>query len=80
MLLIWIDVKVTKKDSGAEKAYKILCTKELDWIQSNQDAIVKKANKLYTMITTDMANYGLRKRCLDFKKLEDVLKKWEKTH
>ncbi len=27
---------------------KRLCTKELDWIQ-NQDAIVKKANKLYRL-------------------------------
>ena len=48
-----LDVKVRKNDSDADKAYKILCAKELDWVQKNQDAIVKKANKLYGMIQTD---------------------------
>ena len=70
-----LDVKVRKNDSDADKAYKILCAKELDWVQKNQDAIVKKANKLYGMIQTDKANYGLKKRCVDFKKLEKVLEK-----
>ena len=70
-----LDVKPGKKDTKTEKAYKILCAKELDWIQKNQDAIVKKANKLYQMITADTANHGLKKRCLDFKKLESVLEK-----
>ena len=70
-----LNVKVSKKDSSAERAYKILCAKELNWIQKNQDAIIKKANKLYKMICSDNANHNLRKRCLDFKKLENVLQK-----
>ena len=76
-----LDVKPGIKDSDAERAYKTLCAKELDWIQKNQTAIVKKANKLYQVIQMDTANYGLKKRCLDFKRLEDVLKKrLDKNH
>ena len=75
-----LNVRLNKDDSGAEKAYKILCAKELDWVQKNQDAIVKKANKLYRMIVNGTADHGLCKRCLDFKKLENVLsRRMEKT-
>ncbi len=70
-----MDLRIKKNESSSEKAYKILCAKELDWIQKNQDAIVKKANKLYRMITTGEANNLLRNRCVDFKKLEEVLQK-----
>ena len=70
-----VDLKILKSDSGAEKAYKRLCIKELDWIQKNQDAIVKKANKLYWLITTDRVNNLLRRRCVDFKRLEEILEK-----
>ena len=70
-----LDLRINKNDKNKDKAYKILCTKELDWIQRNQSAIVKKANKLYRMIITDKADYLLRRRCVDFKKLERVLNK-----
>lgn len=70
-----LNLRPDKKDSNAERAYKILCTKELDWIQKNQEAIIKKANKLYEMILTETGSYELRKRCLDFRKLEKVLSK-----
>lgn len=71
-----LNLKISNNDTASEKAYKILCVKELDWIQKNQDAIVKKANKLYRMITTDQANNLLRRRCVDFIKLEKILNKW----
>jgi len=74
-LIRLLNVKPEKTDTGAEKAYKLLCAKELDWVQKNQDAVIRKANKLYRMITTDEANNSLRRRCLDFKKLEEVLAK-----
>ncbi len=72
-----MNVKINKNDSAETKAYKNLCSNELDWVQKNQDAIIKKANKLYDMINSDKANNNLRKRCLDFKKLEGVLAKWK---
>ena len=71
-----LDVRVSPNDTSADRSYKILCTKELGWIRKNQDVIIRKANKLYSMIVTGKANYGLRKRCLDFRKLEEVLDKW----
>lgn len=70
-----LNVKPGKNDSGAERAYKNLCAKELDWVQKHQEAIIRKANKLYQMILSDVANNGLKKRCLDFKKLEGILEK-----
>lgn len=75
-----MNVKIFKDDSPETRAYKTLCTKELDWVQKNQDAIIKKANKLYKMILSDKANAMLKRRCLDFKKLEDVLAKWQLAH
>ncbi len=72
-----MNVRINKNDSQENKAYKILCSKELDWIQKNQDAIIKKANKLYNMINSGKANSSLKSRCLDFKKLETVLSKWQ---
>lgn len=68
-----INVKISPLDSETDKAYKKLCTKELDWVQKNQDSIIKKANKLYDMVISGKANYNLKKRCLDFKKLEKIL-------
>jgi len=70
-----MDLRIGKNEKSSDKAYKILCAKELDWIQKNQDAIVKKANKLYRMITTEEANNILRRRCVDYKKLEAVMEK-----
>ena len=79
-LIRLLDVKTATKDTEEVKAYKNLCAKELDWVQKNQEAIVKKANKLYQMIVSDIANQGLKRRCLDFKKLEAVLEKRKNSH
>ena len=74
-VIVPLDVKPTRNDTVSERAYKILCAKELDWVQKNQDAIIRKANRLYRIIQLDTVNHGLKKRCLDFKKLEKVLEK-----
>ena len=74
-LISILDVKVKKKDSADERAYKILCAKELDWVQKNQIAIIKRAKKLYNMVKSDKANHSLKKRCVDFEKLEVLLEK-----
>ena len=70
-----MDLRIKKNEKSSDRAYKVLCIKELDWIQKNQDAIIKKANKLYRMIITAQANDLLRRRCVDYKKLEGVLEK-----
>ena len=70
-----IDLRPDNNDSPSQKAYKSLCIKELDWIRKNQETIVKRANKLYRMIVLDTADGTLKKRCLDFKRLEEQLSK-----
>ena len=50
--------------------------KELDWIRKHQDQIIAKANRLYLLITQKKALKKLADRCLNFKKLESVLEKW----
>ena len=67
-----IDLRIKPNDSSSERAYKILCAKELDWIQKNQNEIIKKANNLYWLIVTGRANNLLRSRCVNFKKLENI--------
>ena len=53
-----------------------MAIKQLDWCQRNQDAIIKKANKLYKMVQSEKASGFLKKRCCDFRKLEVVMQKW----
>ena len=69
-----IDLKPSEKDTPAQVHYKKLCIKEIEWCRKNQNAIVKKANKLYHLIQAENCSRMLKKRCNDFKKLEKVLK------
>lgn len=71
-----LNLRVTGKDDVAAKHYKKMAAKQLNWCRRNQDAIVKKANKLYRMLQSDRVSGFLKKRCCDFKKLETVQQKW----
>lgn len=71
-----LDLKIGSKDSQQSKRYKKMAAKQLDWCQHNQDAIVKKANKLYKMMLSGNASSLLKRRCCNFAKLEKVLQKW----
>ncbi len=71
-----INIKIDSKDRPSEKAYKELLNNQLDWCNENADSIKKKANKLYNFVTlTPDKSRNLVRRCCDFKKLEDILKK-----
>ena len=70
-----IDLKPSEKDSPAQANYKKLCIKEIAWCRKNQEAIVKKANKLYLLVQKPNCSGILKKRCNDFKKLEKVLER-----
>ena len=70
------DLQVHPHDSAAVKHYKHMVINQISFCRKNQDAIVRKANKLYKMITGGNANNLLKKRCCDFKKLESVLDKF----
>lgn len=70
-----VDMKITGIDSKSTKQYKTMLAKQLTWCQQNQEAIVKRANRLYQMIVDGKANSELRKRCCDFLLLESILAK-----
>ena len=70
-----IDLSPNPKDNPAQAHYKKLCIKEIEWCRKNQEAIVKKANKLYYLVQKTNCSSMLKKRCNDFKKLEKVLEK-----
>ena len=71
-----IDLRPNRSDRKDTASYKNLCRKELDWIRKHQDQIISKANRLYLLIIQKKAPKKLADRCLDFKKLESVLEKW----
>lgn len=75
-LLKEIDTKIRSSDSPQTVKYKKMLTKQLDWCQKNEDAILSHANKLYTLITEHPErNRNLTRRCCNFQKLEAVLNK-----
>lgn len=71
-----LNIKISNNDTPKDRHYKTMATKQLQWCQKNQDAIINKANKLYRMVTTGKANNLLSRRCCDFAKLEKVLNKY----
>lgn len=72
-----IDLKVRPHDSKPTRHYKIMAIKQVEFCRKNQDTIIRKANKLYSMITEGSANSSLRKRCCKFSKLEQILEKYQ---
>lgn len=70
-----IDLKPSLHDMPEQARYKQLCIKEIAWCRKNQDAIAKKANKLYQLVQKPNCSGMLKRRCNDFKKLERVLEK-----
>jgi protein AbiQ len=72
-LLKSIDIKITASDTPASAHYKNLLIDQLNFCRRNQDAIVNKANRLYRMVYKKNVSSSLKRRCLQFKKLEEVL-------
>ena len=68
-----LDLKIQPQDDAESKHYKKLVAKQLTFCQKNQEAIIRKANKLYDHIVNGKASIRLTQRCCDFKKLEAIL-------
>ena len=78
-----ININSSKKDTPELKARKNLMKDQLLWCRQNQDSLINKANKLYTVCIIPLS-YQQRlqkmlRRCCDFKKLEVVLEKYLKA-
>lgn len=67
-----ISMEILPTDTQDEIAYKNLLMNQLSWCNMKQhtDAILEKALRLYTVITTGRARKELVERCCDFHKAE----------
>ena len=72
-LLKEIDIKKNPLDDSKTRLYKNLVIDQLNYCRQNQEIIVAKANKLYRMITKKSTSGQLKKRCLNWSKLEEIL-------
>jgi len=71
-----IQLKIAKNDDQATRHYKELMSDQLTFCRQNHDTIVKKANKLYTMVQKKNTSAQLKHRCLNWSKLENVLDRY----
>ena len=71
-----LPLKILSTDCPENIHYKKLAQNQLSFCRHHCDAISKKANKLYRMITENKANHLLRKRCCNYEKLERILEKY----
>ena len=74
-----LNMRPDRNDDEKTRHYKKMTSKQLSFCQKNQDAIVRKANRLYDLITSEKASFHLRKRCCDFTKLESVLSCYKRS-
>jgi protein AbiQ len=72
-----IDVRIHSKDNPQVKHYKNLVIDQINFCRQNQDIIVAKANKLYNMISKKNVSGPLKRRCLNWRKLENVLDRFK---
>ncbi len=78
-LLSPIDLTIHKGDDSKKTSYKSLMRAQLDFCQRNQEMILKRANKLYDLVTKyPDKNINLVKRCCNFIELEKELYKYIK--
>lgn len=71
-----VDMVIRSSDDAATKRYKGLMNDQLDWCNANADVIVRKANRLYELVTKHPERArALVQRCCDFKRLESALDK-----
>lgn len=73
-----IKVKILPHDNPSVKHYKNLVIDQLNFCRQNQNIIVSKANKLYRIVNKKNASGPLKRRCLKWHKLEELLERLNK--
>ena len=68
-----IQMKIYKSDNQTSRRYKNLLSDQLTFCRQNHVIIVKKANKLYKMVHQKSTCGQLKRRCLNWSKLEKIL-------
>ena len=72
--VLWeVDLKIHPKDAQEMKHYKNLMIDQLNFCRQNQDILIKKAEKLYKMVGRKNGSGPLKRRCLKWSKLEQIL-------
>ncbi len=77
-LLKEVDLKCHHNDCKRVRNYKNLMIDQLVFCRQNQDIIVAKANKLYRIINNKNTSGQLKRRCLNWVKLEEILDRFKK--
>ena len=72
-----VDVIIHSQDSPAIRYYKNLVVDQIHFCRQNQEIIVAKANKLYHMVNKKNASGPLKRRCLNWRRLEELLDKFQ---
>ena len=73
-----VDLVIHKNDSAKKKAYKELLQNQLKWCRKNSKLIYRRVEKVYKLVTeAPDKDRSLVRRSVDFKKLEEILKKKE---
>lgn len=71
-----VNLSISPKDTIPTKKYKELMQKQIRWCRAHSDIIINKANKVYDLVVNmPDKNKRLTRRCLNFKKLEQILEK-----
>ena len=68
-----VDLKIHPNDTQEMKHYKNLMIDQLNFCRQNQDILIKKAEKLYKMVGRKNGSGPLKRRCLKWSKLEQIL-------
>ena len=71
-----VDVHIDARDDDKTRKYKNLMIDQLNFCRTNQTIIVKKAEKLYKMIGNKNVSGPLKRRCLNWNKLESILERF----
>ncbi|MBR1797942.1 MAG: type III toxin-antitoxin system ToxN/AbiQ family toxin [Clostridiales bacterium] len=71
-----VELRIISTDNNQQKRYKNLMMDQLSFCRQNQEVIVGKANKLYKMVNKDKCSGPLKRRCLKWNKLEQILERF----
>ena len=68
-----IEIRINSYDSPAVMHYTELMSDQLTYCRQHQDLIIRKAEKLYRLVNVKKISGPMKRRCLNWEKLEKVL-------
>ena len=77
-ILIPVNLKIQKEDSFEDKRYKVLLNRQIIDLRNHESEIIRKANVLHNLYSTNKLTEKIKKRCCNFPQLERLSKFYEK--